>query len=163
VGSTARFDEVFRLSYQRVLGYCLRRAPEPIAHDATAEVFAIAWRRRRDLPDDDGAVAWLLAIARRVLANELRGQRRRNRLAATVSTTGVDASADASDSSVTRAMAALLPDDQEVLRLVYWDDLSHTEIAQILDLSVNAVAVRVHRARTRVKARLEEETRCQPT
>ena len=163
MGSEARFDEVFRRSYPRVLGYCLRRAPEPIAHDATAEVFAIAWRRRRDLPADDGAVAWLLAIARRVLANELRGQRRRSRLAVTISANAVDASADAPDSPVTRALDDLAPDDQEVLRLVYWDDLSHAEIAQVLGISVNAVAVRVHRARSRVKARLDEETRCRPT
>ena len=53
--------------------------------------------------------------------------------------------------------------DQELLRLVYWDGLSHAEIAPVLDISVNAVAVRVHRARTRVKARLEEENKCRPT
>lgn len=140
---------MFRLSYPRVLGYCLRRAPEPIAHDATAEVFAVAWRRRRDLPDDDGAVPWLLAIARRVLANEMRGQRRRDRLATSISVTRVDASADASDDPVTRALDCLATDDRELLRLVYWDDLSHAEIALVLDISVNAVAVRVHRARTR--------------
>jgi RNA polymerase sigma-70 factor (ECF subfamily) len=162
VGSKARFDEVFRLSYQRVLGYCLRRAPEAIAHDATAEVFAIAWRRRHDLPDD-GAIGWLLAIARRVLANEMRGQRRRDRLVASISVADVDASADASDHPVTRALEGLPADDQEALRLAYWDDLSHAEIAQVLGISTNAVAVRVHRARTRVKARLEEKIKCRPT
>jgi RNA polymerase sigma-70 factor (ECF subfamily) len=162
VSSKARFDEVFHLSYQRVLGYCLRRAPEAIAHDATAEVFAIAWRRRRDLPDGR-AMGWLLAIARRVIANEMRGQRRRDRLVVTISVTDVDASADASNHAVTRALDSLAPDDQEVLRLAYWDGLSHAEIAQVLGVSANAVAVRVHRARTRVKARLEEETRCRPT
>jgi RNA polymerase sigma-70 factor (ECF subfamily) len=162
VGSTARFDAVFRLSYQRVLAYCLRRAPEPMAHDATAEVFAVAWRRRRDLPDDDGAVPWLLAIARRVLANEMRGARRRDRLAMTVAAEP-DPSADASDFPVTSALDDLPEDDREVLRLVYWDDLSHAEIAQVLGISVNAVGVRAHRARARVKARLEQETRCQPT
>jgi RNA polymerase sigma-70 factor (ECF subfamily) len=43
-------------------------------------------------------------------------------------------------------MATLDESDQEILRLVLWDELPREDIAQVLGLSVNAVNVRYHRA-----------------
>jgi RNA polymerase sigma-70 factor, ECF subfamily len=162
MSARSRFDEVFRQTYSRVLGYCLRRAPEAIAHDATAEVFSIAWRKRRELPEDDRAVPWLIAIARRVLANEFRSVRRRDRLADRL-TTAAPAPTDQPGDIVSELLAELTPEDQEIVRLVYWDDLSHAEAAHVLGISVTAVGVRVHRARRRLRTRLEEEAQCRPT
>ena len=45
-----------------------------LAEDAVAETFAVAWRRVDHLPEPDVALPWLLAIARRVLANQHRGR-----------------------------------------------------------------------------------------
>jgi RNA polymerase sigma-70 factor (ECF subfamily) len=53
---------------------------------------------------------------------------------------------DFDGSMVRSAMATLSDSDQEILRLILWDELSRDDIAQILDLSVNAVNVRYHRA-----------------
>jgi RNA polymerase sigma-70 factor (ECF subfamily) len=43
-------------------------------------VFATVWRRRRDLPGEPHDRLWLFGIARRVLANAERADRRRSRL-----------------------------------------------------------------------------------
>jgi RNA polymerase sigma-70 factor (ECF subfamily) len=43
-------------------------------------------------------------------------------------------------------MARLGESDQEILRLVLWEELPREDIAQILGLSVNAVNVRYYRA-----------------
>ncbi|MEJ7695864.1 MAG: sigma-70 region 4 domain-containing protein [Candidatus Limnocylindrales bacterium] len=66
----------------------------------------------------------------------------------------------------TRTTARPLPpwprlraDDQELLRLVAWEEFSHSQIAMVLGISVNAVAIRVHRARGRFVQALEEEGR----
>jgi RNA polymerase sigma-70 factor (ECF subfamily) len=167
-----RFDALFRSTYRRILGYCLRRAPEAVAHDITAEVFSVAWRRRADLPVEDEAIAWLIAIARRLLANEERGRRRRERLRARlfVLSSGPP-SRDRRDevhSPLKVALDSLSSGDREIIALSYWDQLSHAEIAEVLDITDNAVAVRLHRARERLKQRLlqstpEEEDRCRPT
>ena len=50
------------------------------------------------------------------------------------------------------AIAALPSKEGEALRLVAWDGLSHQDAARVLDCSVNAVAIRVHRARSALKA-----------
>ena len=52
------------------------------------------------------------------------------------------------------AAERLPPLDREALRLVAWDGLSHAEAAEVLGCTVNAVALRVHKAKARLKAEL---------
>jgi RNA polymerase sigma-70 factor, ECF subfamily len=49
------------------------------------------------------------------------------------------------------AIARLRPAEREALTLVLWDELSHAEAADVLGCSVNAVAIRVHRAKARLR------------
>ncbi|WP_328498490.1 sigma-70 family RNA polymerase sigma factor [Streptomyces sp. NBC_00414] len=158
-----RLERLFRPTYRRVTAYCLRRTGESAAHDAVAEVYAVAWRRRRQLPaDDEEAVLWLLGIARRVLANHERGRRRWARLLLRVAERGEpdpphggDASAVSDpDDGLSAALARLSASDRELLRLAYWDDLSRAGIASVLGISVGAVDTRMHRARQRLKQHL---------
>jgi RNA polymerase sigma-70 factor (ECF subfamily) len=53
-------------------------------------------------------------------------------------------------SDVERAVARLSDDDQELLRLVAWEELGREEIALVLGISRTAVRVRLHRARRRL-------------
>src|SRR6266511_3820793 len=81
----ANRQERFRLIYQAnsppILGYVLRRTQSPDdAADVVAETFLTAWRRLDDLPRGLEARLWLYGVARRVLANHRRGERRRLRL-----------------------------------------------------------------------------------
>ena len=145
----ASFAAIFERHHRAVLAYCLRRTRnETDAEDATAEAFSIAWRRRRDLPA--APRPWLYGVARRVLANQRRGGRRwaglleRLRHQPPEPVTGRDTAGPALD-----ALAALRDDDQELLRLVAWEELSHAEIAVAMGTSTNAVAIRLHRARQR--------------
>ena len=54
----------------------------------------------------------------------------------------------------------MLPESyQTVLVLFDLMDFSHTEVAEIMDISVENVKVRLHRARKKLKAVLEKECR----
>src|SRR5918999_4039903 len=80
-GHAERFERCFERNYRDVARYCARRAATPEdAEDAATEVFATAWRRRRDLPSEPDDRLWLFGIARRVLANAERADRRRSQL-----------------------------------------------------------------------------------
>ncbi|MEU9786721.1 sigma-70 family RNA polymerase sigma factor [Streptomyces phaeochromogenes] len=161
-----RLEQLFRQTFRRVMAYCLRRASEATAHDAVAEVYAVAWRKRRQLPaDDEEAVLWLLGIARRVLANQARSQRRWARLLLRAAERaepdpppaadpyGTQDAGDAGD-GLAAALAQASDADRELLRLAYWDDLSRSDIATVLGISVGAVDTRLHRARQRLRQRL---------
>jgi len=57
---------------------------------------------------------------------------------------------------VNRAIAMLSPDDAEIITLFYKNEQSLEEIGQILGVEVNTAKVRLHRARTRLKEKMEK-------
>ena len=163
VSAEERYRRVFDRYHSEVYAYCRRRTDAQTAADCLAETFTVAWRRLDDIPDEDSGLGWLYGVARRVLANEFRHTRRSRRLLTRIGHDDPPPEATPEVVVVRRerhrlmlaALAALRPRDQEVLRLAWWEELPHAEIANILGCSVNAVAHRVHRATRRVAKEYE--------
>lgn len=147
----AWFEAIFAAHHRDVLAYAIRRSDTLAdAEDVAAETFAIAWRKLAAVPNEP--LPWLYAVARRVLANQRRGNGRRARLAALLRVDDVPTPVRVGedlDGPVFEALAALSPADQEILRLVAWEDLRNHQIADVLGSTPNAVAIRLHRARAR--------------
>ena len=148
----ARFDVLFTEHQRPVLAYAMRRTPTVAdAEDVAAETFTIAWRKFDSIPLDE-PLPWLFAVARRVLSNQRRGRGRRERLAAVLRVDDVPTPmhvGEDQDGPAFAALAVLSATDQEVLRLVAWEGLGNAAIAQVLGITPNAVAIRLHRARAR--------------
>ena len=134
------------------------------AEDAAADVFAVAWRRLGDVPEGEAGKAWLLGVAHKTLANHRRGSARRSflggRLAAQREaepvTPETKAAAAVDDAQLLTALEKLRPPDQEILRLLAWDKVTHLQIGAVLGISQDAVAQRVSRARSRLKKEYEK-------
>ena len=155
-----RLRRLFLETHPALLRYALRRSStEADAEDAVADTYAIAWRRLAVVPTGDATLPWLYGACRRVLANQRRGHDRRRRLleraAMTVRAEGVES--QGAPGPAMEVLARMRRDDQEILRLVAWEDLSHREIAIALGISPNAVAIRLHRARQRFSAALQQD------
>jgi RNA polymerase sigma factor (sigma-70 family) len=153
-GRRRRFEEIYAACHDPVFGYVMRRTED--GHDAAdvlAETFLIAWRRLDDVPAGDGARPWLYGVARRVLANHRRGERRRtalgDRLRGELEAAAPPADHHEPSSAVAAAFRGLSDDDRELLSLVGWEGLNAGQIAAVLGCSRNAVRIRLHRARRR--------------
>ena len=150
-----RFEAVAALVTEPVRRFLARRTDGETADDALAETLLVCWRRLDDVPAGDEALPWAYAVARNALANAERSQRRQRRLAYRI--TVVDPPSEAApepesgENRVTEALALLRPDEAELLRLWAWEQLSPGEIATVLDLTPNAVSIRLHRARGKLK------------
>lgn len=158
-----RFRAIYDENYPRLLGYALRRAPTgEDAADVVAETFLAAWRRLDDVPPGDEARLWLYGVARRVLANQRRGERRRDRLGArlhrepSLPPPAPDSEPSVELEPVRVAFGRLNARDQEVLTLVAWEGLDPRGIALVLGCSRTAARVRLHRARRRFARKLAE-------
>lgn len=156
-----RFEEIYSANRAQILGYALRRTADPQdAADVLAETFLTAWRRLDAVPAGGQARLWLYGVARRVLANHHRGERRRSALATDLGSRlradlpGHDLAGD-DLAGVAAAFRSLPEADRELLSLVGWEGLGHGEIATVLGCSRNAVRIRLHRARRRFARALE--------
>jgi RNA polymerase sigma-70 factor (ECF subfamily) len=156
------FAAAYREHYWAVSRYIARRlgGRTETVEEVTAEVFVVAWRRRAEVPDVP--LPWLYGVARNCVANTQRGAGRHvrllNRLAhhqrvhRTHITEGP--AADGSPDWIHEAMARLGEADREILRLTAWEQLDIDEVATALGCSARAAAMRLHRARARLRAQL---------
>ncbi|MBT8202303.1 MAG: sigma-70 family RNA polymerase sigma factor [Acidimicrobiia bacterium] len=158
IDGAGEYRALYDAHYRDVLAYCRRRTNSADAQDAAAEVFTIAWRRRDEMPAGDEARPWLFGVAYRVLSHSYRSARRRSGLARRLVGLG-HSSPDGPDSLVVQrrdyelvraAAARLAPLDQEVLRLVMWEELSHEQVAAMIGSTVPAAKQRFHRAKGRL-------------
>ena len=154
-----RFEAVYAAHRGPILGYVLRRTGNPDdAADVIAETFLTAWRRLDDIPRDPEVRLWLYGVARRVLANHHRGERRRSALADRLRS---DLAAgyrppelDGEQAQITEAFRRLPAADRELLALSAWEGLDYGQIGVVLRCSRNAVRIRLFRARKRFAAEL---------
>jgi RNA polymerase sigma factor (sigma-70 family) len=157
-----RFRALYEQTRPRILAYALRRTASPEdAADVVAETFTIAWRRLDALPDGEASLLWLYATCRRVIANHSRRTRRREEIADRMGAqlrTAVSDPLDAGTDAMLAvcALGRLTEDDREMLMLVGWEGLDSSELARLLGCSPTAARIRLHRARVRLIAEMEQ-------
>lgn len=149
----ARPEPLIRAVYAYV---AYRVGPGPDAEDITSDVFERALRYRGSYDPDRGEpIAWLMGIARRCVNGAVSDPHR-----ALESATEHMAPGDLADEAVRRlslaeAVSRLDPRDRDLIALRYGADLTGRQIAALLDMSVGAVDVAVHRALERLRKALE--------
>lgn len=164
VSPEERFRNLYAATYPEVLAFARRRVGEHDGHDIAAEVYAVAWRRLREVPADDPR-PWLFGVARNVLLNTGRGSRRREALAVRIATEAgagpSDAAGDPVDDLVAvrldlaAAWVRLSPAEQDNLALTVWDHLDAEAAGRVLGISSSAYRMRLSRARQALRNHLD--------
>ena len=161
----AVFERLFAAHYWAVRSYVLRRAPSAAVEDVVAETFLVAWRRLDAVRDDP--LPWLFGVARRVLANQHRADRRRGALTTRLQSLagrqslGWEPPAEMS-AGLAAAIAELSAREREALLLIAWEGLDPGRAAQAAGCSAAAFRVRLHRARQRVADHLAHSSDSPP-
>ncbi|MFT4010031.1 MAG: RNA polymerase sigma factor [Nocardioidaceae bacterium] len=157
----ARFEDLAADYGERLMAYLLRRVDHADAPDVAAETLLTAWRRVRVMPVvEEQAFWWLLAIARRTAANHRRGIVRKTALADRLRALPTSASSPVDTEAqimLRDAIATLSDDDQELVRLVYWDGLQIKAAGTVLGIGEATARKRLQRIRERLRAALESE------
>jgi RNA polymerase sigma-70 factor (ECF subfamily) len=154
-----------------VFGLCVRvlgRGPD--AEEVLEDVFFELWRRAQEYdPRRASVAAYLMTLARSRAIDRVRARRRYQvAVAGAARETGaagpqaqaardpLDAAiADRGRAAATRALADLEPAEREVVELAFFTGLSHSEIAQRLELPIGTVKTRIRRAQMRMRESLE--------
>lgn len=157
------FEDAFEAEFAPLHRYLARRLGGSAADDLAAETFAVAFRSWDRLDPSRPVRPWLYGIAANLVRHHWRKERRMLRAYAR---TGVDpvfadedaaverADAGARQRELAEALAALRPEEREILLLHAWAELTDSEIAEALDLPLGTVKSRLSRARERLRNRL---------
>jgi RNA polymerase sigma-70 factor, ECF subfamily len=143
---------------RRVYQYVSYRVGDgPDAEDITSEVFERAMRYRESYDSSRGdPAAWLMGIAQRCIAGAVRPLVIDPERADKEAPGRIDEEVQ-QRLALKAALAVLSDRDRELMALRYGADLTARQIADVLELKVNAVEVSLHRALARLREILESE------
>jgi RNA polymerase sigma-70 factor (ECF subfamily) len=159
------FEQLFRDLGPRIHAYLCRRAGSAVADDLLAETFLVVWRRRDELPPAPDRSAWIHGVARRLLLAHWREANADPVLmpsmespATTVLLEPVTGAARPDDrrQHLVHALDGLPDVDRELITLTVWERMTTREAALVVGLKPGAARVRLHRARRRLAAAVED-------
>ena len=155
-------QEALQLLHRRlaplVFHIACRSLDAAAAEEITQDVFLRVWQKAASFDPARGACRpWILQIAHRRVLNELRSRGRRPRLDGESEGSLVDLSAHDTgpeeqawaayrQATIRRALSALPPEQGQALRLAFFQDLSHEEVASFLELPLGTVKGRIRLA-----------------
>jgi RNA polymerase sigma-70 factor (ECF subfamily) len=162
----AAFTALFTHFAPRVKTYLQRTGMNSgAAEDMMQDVMLAVWRKACQFdPARANANAWIFTIARNLRIDA----QRRGRLGlppgdptdATQSVPLSDAlvAAERTACAIQHAIEALPPDQVTILRLAFFEDLSHSEIQRRLDVPLGTIKSRLRLAMSRLRLALKDES-----
>ncbi len=162
----ARFaagEDVLELAYREhgrlVYSFVAKTVGVDRAADVTQEVFVAAWRSRHRFRPESGSLAgWLVGIARHKVVDALRKDGRRPEIAvgeAAEGTVEADVARVGERMVLDDALASLPDRVRRVIECAFYDDLTHTQIAERLDLPLGTVKSDVRRGLDRLRRHMD--------
>jgi RNA polymerase sigma-70 factor (ECF subfamily) len=154
-GRQEALQELHRRHAPRVFRLACGPLGMPAAEEITQDVFLRLWQKAEQYDPAKGDLEpWLLQIARRRVLDELRERGRRpqpqadseaslEELAATDAGPDQETWQQFRRSAVQRALAALPEDQRRALRLAFFQDLSHEQVARLLDVPLGTAKGRI--------------------
>ena len=162
----AEFESLYGLHSREVwaLAYA-RRMDSDLAMDVTQEAFLRLWKQWEAGEEIQNPRAWLMKVARNLAEDSAKSAFRRNGTQPSELLNGVRSSQPTAAETLEREetfallrsiLEELPPADRDILTLRYALDHDANTIAELLDVNVTAVHMRLSRARQRLAERLSE-------
>ena len=162
-GSRAAFEELFARYHKPLYGFFGRRLNNPErAEDLAQETFLAVIRAVSRYEPRASVRTYLYGIALKLLAAE----RRKFSTSGTLIQSAPEPKTDGTPESVLwvrQAMEKLDAPDREILMLREYEQLSYSDIGELLRIPINTVRSRLFRSRLALKSYLASEARTNPS
>ena len=158
------FEALYRAARDDVFAYVATLLRDRgAAEDVTAQAFERAFRKSKSYDARRGSErAWLFGIARNAALDELRKRKRTAELSGEPVDVGAETEEQAERAlrraAVRAAIGALDPRDRELIALKFHAGLDNAEIAGVLGVSASNAGTRLHRALTKLREILDDQS-----
>jgi len=162
-------EEAFAILYQRyekrVFQYLMTIMNEAaLAEETLVEVMLALWKGLNSFQGQSKVSTWIFGIAHHKAVDALRKvtSQQRGRMPLEDIVENTESNENPLNEAQHKRMAALTnqglmtlsPDHREILHMAFYEELSYSEIAALLDIPVNTVKTRVHYAKQQLKKSL---------
>jgi RNA polymerase sigma-70 factor (ECF subfamily) len=160
-GDEAALRDVYQEHGKLVYSFCRRTLGPERAADATQEVFFAAWKSRERYRPEAGSLAgWLLGIARYKVIDVYRVESRNPVAGEESNRPEVGAEHETLEATAQRMLVAealsQLPERQKkMVRLAFYQDMTHSQIAEQFDLPLGTVKSDIRRGLEKLRRHLE--------
>ena len=165
-GDRAAFTRLFSYFAPRVKGYLMRLGLGPAeSEEVSQEVMVAVWRKASSFDRRQASVAtWIFRIARNRRIDAFRRDQRsildaHDPVFQPQAEAGPDRAAETAEreAQLREAMSELPPEQRELVRVAFYEDLSHSQVAERTGLPLGTVKSRLRLAFAKLRLRLEVE------
>lgn len=169
-GNISAYEHIFKKYYGDLYGYGLKLCGDPeLVKDMVQELFTMIWERKHDLGHILSLKVYLLVVLRRRMLNALKEKRHERTIIQeykwepdmSFSIEEIiieDEKASELKEKLIKAINSLPDRQREVLYLRFYNGMSYEEIEEILSINYQSIRNHVHRAMTRLREIMHEET-----
>lgn len=162
--------EIAETYYEDILKFCSSQLNnEEDAWDITQEVFLLFQKKFREL-NDTNIKAWLLNVAQKKIFAKFREIKKDSKMLSYIENinseenfsliTEMDNIIEISNEEIEqqkfKILEKLTPEERELFKMIYFEHLKYSEIAERLDLTENAISIRAMRMRNKIKKMVAE-------
>jgi len=171
-GEQTAFERLYKLYEQRVYQYvCALISDSALAEEILGDTMLAVWRGAGTFARTSRVSTWIFGIARHKALDAMRRRGRHQRETSLEEVMDLVHPQESPVEGIYRhqmaavtqeALARLSLEHQEVLRLVFYEELPYDEIAALLSIPANTVKTRVYYAKQHLKRLLEQLERKEP-
>lgn len=166
-GDREALAELYNRYQQHLFRYLLQLTPDyGLAEEILQDTFVAAWKSARTFEGRSTVRTWLISITRRQAHNTLRRHKLPaideagfEELAATEPEPEDFALASIARDELTTAFKQLAPVHREIIVLIFIEDLSYQDVANVLGIPVGTVKSRLSNAKRMLRTLLDHRDR----
>ncbi len=161
-GDHASFEKVYHTAFPKLYQYGCRITSEDVAEEIIQELFIHIWNKRNNLSNVASPLSYLFCAFRNRLLNHFNSKKKQHTIPLHLVP---DFSYQVSEETyrtnqgdtLQKAINKLSHQQREVIYLLYFNDLSAQEVAEILSLKVRTVYNTAHNALNALRNHLQKD------
>ncbi len=156
--------EIYGLFFRKIYNFIyFRVSHKETAEDLAEEVFVKAFAKLSSVKDDKSFEGWLYSIARNLVIDYYRQKKTTVALEDVENTLEYETNVvdvvnlDQQQKQLLKVLKGLGAEQQVVIKLKFFEDLSNSEIAELLHKNEGAIRVTIHRALSKMQELIKAE------